>query len=222
MGGKTQLYKRSSLVFFFLGVVALGLQLAALLLPFWHEDDWRASAILSQNGRHLAPFRVFQGPWSDYTCWEGFEENNGSSASQLSYRECSIRLRGLKLGSMEVSMPKFLALRVLETTSLGLGFISVLSIICLYVTSRDNNCKRLTSQIIFSFSSLAAGLCAVMGVMILAGTVASGKLAWALSFPVVAGFLWLANGAFFFVICRYNPSHDTPQSPVGGSFRCIR
>ena len=61
---------------------------------------------------------------------------------------------------------------------------------------------------------LLAGLCAVVGVMILAGTVTPGRLAWGLVFPTVAGFLWLFNGSFAFVICRYDPTHGTRENPV--------
>ena len=54
----------------------------------------------------------------------------------------------------------------------------------------------------------------MMGVLILAGEVAPGRLAWALAFPTVAGFLWLFNGSFSFVICRYDPNYGTADNPV--------
>ena len=102
MGGKTQLYKRSSLVFFFLGVVALGLQISGVMLPFWLEDDWFPAAQQSLGRNNSASFRVFQGLWTDYKCLEGYREavwespvpeaQMPATEGDLSYRDCSIRL----------------------------------------------------------------------------------------------------------------------------------
>ena len=54
-------------------------------------------------------------------------------------------------------IPGLLALRVLEVTSLGFGLLSVLGVTCLYVTARHYDCRRIASQALFTFSSLAAG-----------------------------------------------------------------
>ena len=103
MGGKTELYKRSSLVFFFLGVVALGLQLAGVILPFWVEDVWFPVAQQSFANKNKALFRVFQGLWSDYKCREGYRETSSApedhmqltEGGELRYRDCSIRMQSL-------------------------------------------------------------------------------------------------------------------------------
>jgi hypothetical protein len=43
--GETHVYRWTSIIFFFVGVVALGLQLAGVMLPFWLKNDWKPDVI---------------------------------------------------------------------------------------------------------------------------------------------------------------------------------
>lgn len=188
-----QLHQRFTAAFVVLCMGAIGIQIAGLAVPKWYEAR---RLFVYDVDNPSDTILVYQGLFSDYWC----KIDNSTDCVVTWHVDYS------DMDKFAV-LPKIKTLRSLELAALSAGAVSFVGLLSLMCTYSSGGWRKHLSQGIFSISSVAAGFLAIVGVLVLVANAAAETLYWGVALPTGAAFLWLFNGAFSFVVCRYDPKH---------------